>query len=299
MMKRTIAGLVGLFALAACGGGGKELSYGTAQAPTALEQSAADQAQVSLGAGRTFAPNDEPTAGGPGLADQLASQLGGEPPPTLSVASAAVVATLPAGTPAQVQRTVGRAMALPGGTTALTTFDPACITTTVSASTGSVVWRNCVVVINETDPYTLDTTDATLRVDGRLDWNGTTGVTSWNIGETMVMAMTSDGQTMTANATVNLSGVVTTAADTIKGSTTSVVNTTASYMGFSASGTVRTSMALDLGYQADPFCVTSGTLTLEQVWTRRPSGATAADLPDQGWKFEWTGCGLVTVAHGG
>lgn len=301
MMTRTMAGLVGLVALAACGGSGKELSYGAAQAPTAAEQAAADQAQASLGAGRTFTPASEPTAGGPGLADQLAASLGGEEPPTLRTASTAMVAALPAGTPAPVARAVGRAVGVPAGATAATALDPACVTITVSATVGSVVWSDCLVVVNETDPLTGDTTSATLRVGGRLDWNGTTGVTSWSVGETMAMTLTSDGQVMTVNATVNLSGAITAPPDagTIKGSTASVASTTVNYMGLSMSAALRTSMVVDLGYQADPFCVTSGTLTLEQIWTRRPNGATAADLPDQGWKFEWTGCGLVTVAHGG
>ena len=59
-----------------------------------------------------------------------------------------------------------------------------------------------------------------------------------------------------------------------------------------------TTLALDLGYQAEPFCVTSGSLVLEQRWTERPMGMDATALPNQGWRFDWTGCGQFTVAHG-
>jgi hypothetical protein len=53
-----------------------------------------------------------------------------------------------------------------------------------------------------------------------------------------------------------------------------------------------------LGYEPSPFCITSGALTVEQYWTQRPPGATDQSLPNQGWRFDWTGCGAYTVAHG-
>ena len=54
----------------------------------------------------------------------------------------------------------------------------------------------------------------------------------------------------------------------------------------------------NLGYQPDPFCITSGSFTLQQVWNPRPMGATYQDLPDQGWIFAFQGCGQFTVAPG-
>jgi len=308
MLKHAVASLTAVLALAACGGGGsRTLTYAPSQPATALELAAAEQAQAAFDAGRAFAPASEPTAAAPGLADQLAATMGGEALPTASAArlapaTAAILATLPDAMPAQARQAVGRAVAPAGAPTAVTALDPACITTTVSATVGSVVWSGCVVHDVQTDPITLDVTDVTLRVDGRLDWNGTTGVTSWSIAESMAMAMTSGGDTMTVAATVGLSGAITNKDGTVKGSTASNVSVTGSYMGRSATAAMRTSMTVDLAYLADPFCVTTGTLTLEQVWTRLPAGASAANYPDQGWKLTWSGdgasCGQLSVAHG-
>jgi len=97
---------------------------------------------------------------------------------------------------------------------------------------------------------------------------------------------------------VRLEGALTLTPSTLKGQTASSVNATMSFQGLTASEVVTTSLVADLAYAAEPFCLSGGTLTVAQVWTRRPAGATAADLPDQGWRFEWTGCGLFTVAHG-
>ncbi|HEY2027816.1 MAG TPA: hypothetical protein VGH20_01290 [Myxococcales bacterium] len=55
-----------------------------------------------------------------------------------------------------------------------------------------------------------------------------------------------------------------------------------------------TSVALDLGYQLTPPCVTSGTLEAKLVWTQRPAGVTVAD---KGVKIAWTGCGAFQVSH--
>jgi hypothetical protein len=281
MRKIAIAGLVAL--TAACGGGGKELQYGAAQAPTLDEQAAIADAQAALAASLAFAPSTEPASGAPGLADQLVASLGGSPAPA---------ASLPAPASAQARRALGRAVALPA--TAATFDSPACFATTATSAT----WSGCVVTLSDADPVTGDATDVTVHVDGQLGWNQATGVTSWSIVETIAMVMTSGGDTMRMNATVRLDGSVTVAASTIKGHTASSVNATASAQGLSASEAVTTTLDLDLAYQAEPFCLSGGTLTVQQVWSRRPAGATAADLPDQGWRFEWTGCGLFTVAHG-
>lgn len=307
MPKHAAAGLAALLALAACGGGSKSLSYAPSQPATAQEQAAADQAEAAFEAGRTFTPVAEPTTAAPGLADQLAATLGGEPLPTASTAgldraTSALLASLPAAMPAQARQAVGRTMAPAGAPATAATLDPACVTTTVSAGTGSVVWSGCVVHEVQTDPVSGDVTELTLRVDGRLDWSGATGVTTWGITETMVMDMTTGTDTMAVSATVGLSGAITNKDGTVKGSSTSNVRSTVSYMGFSATAAMRTTMAVDLAYLADPFCIATGTLTLEQVWTKLPAGADPASYPDRGWRISWTGdgatCGQVFVAHG-
>jgi hypothetical protein len=283
MRNITFAGLAVLLALAAaCGGsGGKQLQYGTPQAPTLEEQAAATDAHTSLAGTLTFAPPTGPTLGAPGLADQLVASLGGYAAPTAVAASPSP----------QVRRTVGRSVALAVGTSDL---DPACVASTAT----SVTWNACGITISETDPVSGDTTDGTVRISGHLTSTPGTGTTTWDIDQAMTMNVTSSGDTIRMNATVGLGGSIKVAASTIVGHTTSSVDVTASYMGISATEAVTTSLDLDLGYVADPFCVTDGTLTLQQIWRRRPSGATAAELADQGWRFEWTGCGQFTVSHG-
>jgi hypothetical protein len=283
MRKITLVGLVAL--LAACGGGkDRQLQYGAPQAPTFEEQGAAGEAQASLAGSLAFAPATEPSFGAPGLADQLASSLGG-------YASAAALGSAPA------RRVVGRAVGLVIDTGGM---DPACVTVTPTAAT----WTGCVMSMSDVDPVTGDSLDMTATIAGTMGFNAATGTTTWNIGETMAMTMTSDGQAVSVNGTMRLEGSITATATTLRGHSGSSVSATSAFMGMSAAEAYTTTLDLDVGYLADPldpvnpFCLSGGKLTVEQVWSRRPTGSTPADLPDQGWRFEWTGCGLFTVAHG-
>lgn len=288
-----VAGAAGLWVAVAagCGGGGATaLSYGAASAPTALEASAADDAAASLAAGRTFSPSSEPTAGGPGLADQLAATLGAEGAPSAAL-------PLPAARAPQVQQAVGRAVALATSPAAAVELPPGCVTITGAAGdpVGAVVWTGCSVEVPPTPPVA----SMTVRIDGRLDWNGATGTTSWSIRETLSTAIAADGGTVQVDAAVVLAGAFTSAAGATKGRSSTDVSVTTRLGGLSVREAFRTSLDADLTWETSPaFCIDGGTLTLEQVWTERPYGATAQDLPDQGWRFEWTGCGSFTVAHG-
>jgi len=56
---------------------------------------------------------------------------------------------------------------------------------------------------------------------------------------------------------------------------------------------------LDLVYQAGATaCVVGGSVELKRAWSNRPTGYTAADLPNQGIKFVWGGCGSIQYAWG-
>lgn len=282
---RTLAtiALATLTALAsACGGGAKELQYGPALAPTLDEQAAADGAQATFQGSLTFAPSTEPTTGAPGLADQIAASLGGVAP----------TAGLPAPAAAQARRALTQAARLPFATVPV---DPACTVLTETRLT----WSGCVATVSEVDPVTGDATEMTVRIDGHLDWVPATGVLSWDVAETVRMDLTFDLETMRIDATARLQGSFTFGPTTIRGQSSSAVASTVFYQGLSASDAVTTTAQADLTYAPDPFCITGGTLTVEQLWRRRPMGMTPADLPDLGWRFVWTGCGVVTVAHGG
>lgn len=308
-MKTSTLALAALLS-AACGGGARQLSYGAPQAPTASEQAMADAAQAAFAAG-LYAGTDQPTAGGPGLPLGLATSLDGSGPPLVTAtaaAAAALAASLPAGAPATARLAVSSAAPAPAGATAAATFDPACVTITQDAAAASVVWTGCTVTASDARPSAdgvhTDTTTTTVTVEGRIDWSAAGGATSWRIREVVstswlvwVDAATSEATAM--DGAIVLEGAFTTGPATIVGQASTSVDTTLRAGGYAAAFGQRTSLDVDLGYQADPFCVASGTLTLEQVWTRRPFGVGRADLPDAGWRFEWSGCGAVTVAHGG
>lgn len=280
-MKRLIvAGLVAL--AAACTSedpSDPPIQYGAPQSPTYTEQGAAGSTQTTLSGSLTFQATSTPEYGAPGLADQLLANLGG-----YSAAKA-----MP--TPRAAKLASGAAFRAidTGG------IDPACVTTTAT----SVTWTGCADTMIFTDPSTgATTTSVTVTVDGTMSWNAGTGTTTWSIHETMDMWDSSDGVTVSMTANVDLAGSLTVTASTIAGSSTSTVWAHTEYAGFSFNEGYVTTLALDLGYQAQPFCVTSGSLVLEQRWTERPMGMDAAALPNQGWRFDWTGCGQFTVAHG-
>jgi hypothetical protein len=288
---------VSILAAAGCGGGGGprfvdpasvKFSYGS---PTAV------------GTGTPEA--DAATAGtnGAGAADGL-SQASDDPQAQSlanlpnDVASAAFpdssgLATAPARARAALTR---RAATFASGDLVAASAgfdDPGCVTVSLLA----VKYDHCV--------YT-DTTDGTvITIDGTfsravgadsvdLQWNATAGVrvTSAVQGGTLVMVASNHLQ---GDVTVTLAG-----ADlvTIAGAAKSDVAVSVSAPGASASAAYTDGADLDLDYQPSLQCVTGGTLEVKRLWAQRPSGATAAQLPDLGAKFEWTGCNVATVSWG-
>ncbi len=286
-MNKTIVALVVVLA-AGCGSGNDEqrpLQYGAPQPPTFEEQGAADTAQTTLAGSLTFQATTDPTFGAPGLPDQLASSLGAYVAAALGALSAGDPAPSPLG------------IAGPASSRALTVvgIDPACVAITATTAT----WTGCVIEMTDTDPYTGDTTDMTVTVAGSMASNPATGLTTWDIDVTTAMTMTQGAAVvMTMTSSTALDGGVTVTPSTIVGNSSSSTSVTGSYMSIPLDEAVRTTLQLDLGYQAVPFCITSGHLLLEQTWLQRPVGATEATLPDQGWRFEWTGCDQFQVSHG-
>lgn len=280
-MKKILAtALVAL--LAACGGSDDELSplvYGGAQAPTYTEEATAASAQAALDPSLLFpaSPSTDPAYGAPGLADQLAAQLG------------AYGATLSKDAPLAK-------LGAPAGLQAMDTsgMDPACVTATAT----SVTWSNCRFDTVEFDPMFGEVT-MHVTIGGTLSFSSETGRTSWNVRQAQSVSMSLDGLPLTMNGTVDLVGDLTVSDTTIVGESRSTVATRGSYMQFPLDQAVTTTLTVDLGYQGAPFCVTSGDLVLEQRWLQRPYGATPVDLPDLGWRFAWTGCNQLTVAHSG
>ncbi len=273
-MRKTLAmGLVAL--VAACSQKDDHaIQYEAPRAPTAGEQTAIGGAQTSLAVNLAPLASTQPTAGLPGLADQLGAQLG----------DYAVAQGAPAGSAKLAGDGLRRAFDM--------TQMPDCVTIDqpLDQSSLSVTWNQC----------HLEQTDAsgTVIVDigGTLTWSAASGTTEWHVQDHTWMSMTGDaGQTITVDVTANLDGKITVTADRISGDASS--RAVASEAGITAGLT--NSLSMDLGYVTTPaFCITSGWLDLTQVWDPRPLGATYETLPDLGWKFEWTGCNQFTASSG-
>lgn len=286
MKKILIAALVSL--VTACGdsdGRGVPMRYAAPAEPTWSEESAVTLATSTLSATAAFETGTDPAAAAPGLGDQLVADLGGY----------AAAKTMPTVESAKLAaRTTSRAIDTGG-------IDPLCVQTSASGSETLVTWSGCTDTLTEYDPYTqAPTLTATVTVNGTMRWNVSTGVTSWDLALGMDMSGTQNGEPISMDLTVDLTGSITTTPTTIVGDTRSVTSLAMTYAGQSASGSYETKLALDLDL-ADSSCVTGitgGTLVLEQNWLARPAGGTAQDYPNQGWRFEWTGCGAFTVAHG-
>ncbi len=272
MKKILVLGLAAL--AAACGGGKKEkpIVYGVSQAPTATELAAVADAEATLEGSLTFVAPTDPGTGGPGLPDQLVSSLGGY----------TVASTMPDAATAKLVGTATRQTLDTGG------MDPACLTTEVAAPVTTVRWGQ-LVPCTMADPVM----GMTVGVKGWLSRNEATGVTTWDIDETFALTMTStDGQVISMNGTGGLSGTLAVSADQIAIHAESDVDVTTS-MGLTIREVGTTKLDGTVGYQPAPsFCIASGSLQLEQR-----TSSMGVDQ-NQGWRFDWSGCGAYTVAHG-
>jgi type IV pilus biogenesis protein CpaD/CtpE len=275
-MKRILAvALVALLAACSQKKDDPKIQYGAPRAPIGNELSAAGAAEQTLAA--SLVPLDaglasQPSYGLPGLADQLAAQLG-----TTGVAGA------PDGASAKL-----------AGDAVRQAFDmtqmPDCVLVDQAPGLVTITW---------TDACAMTSTDGTVSVSiiGWLTSTGSPGQTRWHIEDHTVMTMpATPGQpAITEDVTAILDGDVTATASAIDGWARSYV--LASAMGLQMG--LDTTLTLEnLGYQADPFCLTSGSFTVEQHWDPRPMGATYQDFPDEGWIFQFQGCGQFTVAPG-
>lgn len=260
-MKRTIAwGLVALAAACSSEDADEALAYGAPGEATVEEQAAATNAQYTLSQSVGYDQPTDPALGAPGLVDQLVAELGGEP---------GMVAQAP----------MAKALA---GARAIAPVDP-CITATET----SVTWTGCA----ESDA------GLSFTIDGTIQWNATTGRTDWTLHQTFEMAL---GPDMEMSGAVDWSGSMVATDSTIAVDAESRTRTSTLLAGMRVEQGFVNTLVADLDYvDADVFCITGGTLTVEQRWTERPAGVPTADMPDRGWRFDWTGCGGLTVAHGG
>jgi hypothetical protein len=165
-------------------------------------------------------------------------------------------------------------------------FDPDCIIETET----KVTFNNC------TDTFTEDTVTETITLDGYLSVGGANNQTlTWDVDYKMVMNNTG---TSPSSLTVKYheSGTLTVTDTTVVGNMLWELTYSGSSGGQSISFGMAQALVLDLVYQTDPVCVTDGTLEAKRVWTKRPSGATAEQLPDVAVKIEWSACGTAQIS---
>jgi hypothetical protein len=166
-------------------------------------------------------------------------------------------------------------------------FDPAC----VIVIPGKITYNHCVDSI--TNP---DGTSESYTIDGSITRTVAVGTASasWDVS---VHATLTDVD-MSMNMTDHFTGGLALTATTLTGNSRSDVTFSIAAQGMNMSGAYSNVADYDLQFVTGPFCVTGGTLELRRVWTKRPTGSTTQDMPNQGIKFTWTGCGAATAAWG-
>ncbi|BDG02676.1 hypothetical protein [Anaeromyxobacter oryzae] len=171
-------------------------------------------------------------------------------------------------------------------------FDASCIT----VIPGKITYNHC------SETSTVTSTDGTTEtitasIDGSVTRTVAVGTASasWDIS---VRATMTTSDPMRIDVTNHYTGGLQLTATTLAGNSRSDVTLDASAQGMNVSAAYSTLADYDLDFATGPFCVTGGTLELRRVWSKRPTGATATDLPNQAVLFTWNGCGNVTAAWG-
>jgi hypothetical protein len=155
-------------------------------------------------------------------------------------------------------------------------WDPACLT--VSAT--EIRFDHCAATPSTGNPT------VSISINGSM--HRTAGHVYWDVDLGESMHGTSSEGAVSIDLADHLSGDVTFGAGSIVGFERSDVAMATESPSESFSMKVTFNVDLDLTYLADPsFCLTGGTLVAKGIWTERPAGATAADLPDQAVKFTW------------
>jgi hypothetical protein len=262
----NVVSVCSLAVLAACGGSSgnaalsRSFNYGTSQAPSTSEQSAASSAQTSLSQTASFSSAPDGTKGQAiiGLSEVIGAALG----------SNGVIAMQPQYT---------------GAGTALSLAATASSCTTVVGNT--VTFANCTFI----EAGITGTLNGSISVSAA-------GAITWNIYGSFSGSNATSGYVYNIN--LHEAGNITVTSTKVTGNATSEISGTFSGQGQNVSFGFATAAVIDLTYQTTPsYCVTAGTIEVKRVWMQRPSGATGAQFADLGVKLTWSGCNQFTVAH--
>jgi hypothetical protein len=284
MKKTTLAALAAL--AAACGGNdgldpaSVKFSYGAGTVPPVGSDEAfaveTTEATLALAPGMLVGTGSVDPASGRlmALGDAVAADCMWAP--VVSAASNSVWKDVAIGAGTLAQAAVG-------------TYDPACMIVTP----GRIEYHGCSYT-TLTEPVVTITEDGFVAQAVAIG----TGQLSWDLRTRSTMA-----GDPSVDSSYQYGGTIAIDASTIAGSTRS--DSTSKVTATGMPGVTQALSVLanwNLHYRTDPFCLTAGTLEVHRVFTERPTGATASDLPDQGVLFTWEGdgtaCGVVKVAWG-
>jgi hypothetical protein len=261
--------------LGACGGSSKPsensagsatFAYGTSQAATP-DQAGAMAATVSSIDAFRAAPGTGSGLGAADAASVTGALLQGGPIATFSPASV-------------------------GATSAAAFDDPAC----AAVTSGKVTFTGCRVTVSQSSGGA--STSGSVTVNGDVSLSADRQTLTWDL--TYGVALTMSGtNAITMSGTMHSAGSVVSTATTAVGTVGSEVSLTVSAGGQTVSAALDESLTFDVTRSdACASRVTGGTLEAKRVWTSRPSGASATQLPDAAAKVQWTGCGTATVQVG-
>jgi hypothetical protein len=179
------------------------------------------------------------------------------------------------------------------GATSAAAFDvPACATITGSR----VTFSGCRVTVSQSSGGT--STSGSVTVDGEVSLSADRQTLDWGLTYGIGLTMTG-ASPLAMSGTLHSAGRVLATTTTAVGAITSEVSLTVSAGGQTVSAALDESLAFDVirsGTCASG--VTGGTLEARRVWTSRPAGVPASQLPDEAARVEWTGCGMATIQLG-
>ncbi|HTS81479.1 MAG TPA: hypothetical protein VMH40_12830 [Myxococcaceae bacterium] len=272
MRKLFLAGVV---VVLACGGsnsnnnnngtpGLKTFSYGSPQAPTAAQQSAANNAQTQMQDAVSASVNGQIANASslPYLTETLTGALG------------SLVAT--PGDPESPESRIGGAAALLGNRTGA--LQQGCYTFTSS----SITYNNC----------TISSSAGSETINGSL--TATSSSVTWNL--TVTYNFSAGGATETGS--FNWTGQITVTANTIVGQGRDTFSGHYTGNGTTFDYAYTAGFDANLTYETSPsYCITGGTLEIRRT-VNSTSNAGATPITNKGIKITWTGCGAYTVQIG-
>jgi len=179
------------------------------------------------------------------------------------------------------------------GATSAAAFDvPAC----AAVTSGKVTFSGCRVTVTESSGGT--SSSGSVTVNGEVALSADRQTLTWDLTYGIGLTMSGTSQ-LAMSGTMHSAGRVVVSSTTAVGAITSEVSLTVSAAGQTVSAALDESVAFDVTRSdACSSGVTGGTLEAKRVWTSRPAGVPAAQLPDEAAKVEWTACGTATVQLG-